>query len=78
MYTSENKIENFPGRTFILIDKNFNPKKTIQKQFNIISRNYPLKPEEIKKKYKLVDGGTKYLIFTRSLQGNICMLAESI
>lgn len=78
MYTSESKIENFPGRTFILIDKNFNPKKTSQKQFNIISRNYPLKPEEIKKKYKLVDGGTKYLIFTRSLQGNICMLAESI
>jgi hypothetical protein len=78
IYTSVKKLEDFPGRTFLIIEKNFNPKKSIQKKFNIISRNYPLKPEEIKKKYQLMDGGNKYLIFTRSLQGNHCILAESI
>lgn len=78
IYTSENKLENFPGRTFLIIDKNFNPKKSVHKKFNIISRNYPIKPEEIKKKYQLMDGGNKYLIFTRSLQRNHCILAEII
>jgi hypothetical protein len=47
--------------------------KSIKKkeQFNIISKNYPLKPEEIKKKYGLKDGGDRYLIFTQSKKGKI-------
>ena len=78
IYTSEKKIEDFPGRILSIIDKNFNPKKTNNKKFNIISKNYPIKPEEIKKKYNLIEGGDNYLIFTRSLEGNVCILAESI
>jgi hypothetical protein len=38
-------------------------------KYNIVSKNYPLKPEEIKKKYKLNDGGNHYLIFTQSVYG---------
>lgn len=72
LYTSSEKIENFPGRTFEMesVDS-----KSIKKkgQFNIIAKNYPLKPEEIKKKYGLKDGGDQYLIFTQSKKGKIIL-----
>jgi len=71
-YTSNEKIDNFPGRVFEMevIDAKQIKKK---EQFNIISKNYPLKPEEIKKKYGLKDGGENYLIFTQSKKGKIIL-----
>lgn len=67
-YTSEQKIEDFPGR-ILSIEKI--QAKDLKKgsKYNIISKNYPLKPDEIKKKYKLNDGGNQYLIFTQSIKG---------
>ncbi|MBC7556716.1 MAG: methyltransferase, partial [Chryseobacterium sp.] len=41
--------------------------------YNIISKNYPLKPEEIKKKYKIKDGGENYLIFTQTMNSKIIL-----
>jgi len=72
IYTSENKINAFPGRIFEMkvIDSKQIKKK---EQFNIISKNYPLKPEDIKKKYGLKDGGNDYLIFTQSKKGKIIL-----
>lgn len=72
IYTSENKINDFPGRIFEMeiIDSKQIKKK---EQFNIISKNYPLKPEEIKRKYGLKDGGNDYLIFTQSKKGKIIL-----
>jgi len=67
-YTSENKIENFPGRVLEIEKIEAKDLKKGEK-YNIISKNYPLKPEEIKKKYKLNDGGNQYLIFTQSVDG---------
>ena len=69
IYTSEEKIAHFPGRIFETEEIN---SKAIKKgeQFNIITKNFPLKPEEIKKKYKLKDGGNHYLIAVKSLSGN--------
>jgi hypothetical protein len=70
LYTSNEKVEDFPGRILEIeiIDNKQIKKKS---QFNIISKNYPLKPEEIKKKYGLKDGGDEYLIFTQSKKGKI-------
>lgn len=68
LYTSENKIENFPGRV-LRIEKTDPKLLKKENKFNIISKNYPLKPEEIRKKYKLKDGGDRYLIFTQSVLG---------
>ena len=34
-------------------------------QANILVRNYPLTPEQLKKKYRLKDGGESYLIGCR-------------
>ena len=44
--------------------------------FNIITKNYPLKPEEIKKKYKIKDGGEDYLIFSQSSQNKHILKAK--
>ena len=69
IYTSEEKIARFPGRIFETEEIN---SKAIKKgeQFNIITKNFPLKPEEIKKKYKIKDGGNQYLIAVKSHSGN--------
>ncbi len=67
-YTSENKIENFPGRV-LKIEKIDAKNLKKGENYNLVSKNYPLKPEEIKKKYKLNDGGNHYLIFTQSING---------
>lgn len=68
LYTSAERINDFPGRVFQM---KVVSTKTLRKgdQYNIISKNYPLKPEEIKKKYGLKDGGKDYLIFTQSMSG---------
>ena len=67
-YTSEHNIENFPGRV-LQIEKIEAKDLKKGEKYNIVSKNYPLKPEEIKKKYKLNDGGNHYLIFTQSIYG---------
>lgn len=75
IYTSEKLIEDFPGRIFDA--EELNPKE-IKKgdKFNIITKNYPLKPEEIKKKYKIKDGGEDYLIFSQSSQNKHILKAK--
>ena len=71
-YTSDELVTDFPGRVLNIesIDS-----KVIKKgeKFNIISKNYPLSPDEIKKKYKISDGGKTYLIFTQTQKGKIIL-----
>ncbi|MGP1500280.1 MAG: class I SAM-dependent methyltransferase [Bergeyella cardium] len=75
LYTSGEKFENFPGR--ILKVTKINP-KTLERgdKYNIISKNHPLKPDAIKKKYKISDGGERYLVFTQSVAGMEVLLSE--
>ncbi|WKS94811.1 class I SAM-dependent methyltransferase [Riemerella columbina] len=71
-FTSEVLIDHFPGRILevkILEAKQIKKKST----YNIISKNHPLSPAEIKKKYQLKDGGDRYLIFTQTLNGKIIL-----
>jgi len=72
IYTSDKRENNFPGR---ILEMEFVDSKSVKKkeQFNIISKNYPLKPEEIRKKYGIKDGGEDYLIFTQSKKGKIIL-----
>jgi len=72
LYTLNKEEKNFPGR---VLEMEMIDSKSIKKkgQYNIISKNYPLKPEEIKKKYALKDGGNDYLIFTQSKKGKIIL-----
>ncbi len=72
LYTSSEKIESFPGR---VLEVEKIESKCLKKgsQFNIISKNHPLSAEEIKKKYKLKDGGNQYLIFTQTQKAKIIL-----
>jgi len=70
LYASENLPEKIPGRIFEVIQEISNPKKELKQLFpagkvNVITRNYALSSDELKKKYKLQDGGKEFLIGTR-------------
>ena len=66
LYTSNDFIKNFPGRAFEVILQN--PSKQELKnlgQANVVTKNYPIKPDEIKKKYSIEDGGPFFLFGIR-------------
>lgn len=67
LYTSATCIADFPGRIFEVVScldyKGF-IKKGFPEKANFISRNFPMTPEEIKKKHRIADGGANYLLFT--------------
>lgn len=67
LYTSNDLIQNFPGRIFKILQLVRPDAKLLKSIFpegkaNVITRHYPLTPEELKKKTKLKDGGELYLI----------------
>ncbi len=67
LYTSENLITDFPGRIFEIEALIKPDAKVVRQHFpegkaNVVTRNYPLSPEELKKKTGLKDGGEKFLI----------------
>ncbi|MDO4763713.1 MAG: RsmD family RNA methyltransferase [Flavobacteriaceae bacterium] len=72
IYTSNDKLESFCGRIFKI--EKITPKSLKKgEQFNIISKNHPLSPEQIKAKYQLKSGGKQFLIFTQSVKGKIIL-----
>lgn len=69
LYTSDEQIKDFPGRTFLLKKQIKMDKKEIARlipyrKINVMTRNYPLSPDQLKKKLSLKDGGEYYLIGT--------------
>lgn len=67
LYTSQELVRNFPGRIFKIIKSVKPDPKSLQGIFtegkaNVVTRNYSLTPEELKKKTKLKDGGDLFLI----------------
>lgn len=78
LYTSDEKI-NFAGRTFkidkiIPFQKKELKEEILNSKMNVTTRNFPLKVEEIKKKYKIKDGGTIYAFFTTSIENQKIVL----
>lgn len=68
LYTSEKVIKEFPGRIFEVLDFIKPNKKEVKKAYpegivNIISKNFPMRANEIKKNFKLKDGGEEFLFF---------------
>ena len=78
LYTSEELID-FPGRKF-KIDTivPFQKKEIIQsisgRKMNVSTRNFPIKPDEIKKKYKISDGGPIFAFFTTNINNEKIVL----
>lgn len=84
LYTSDLCLRDFPGRVLEIQDvTNFDKKRLNTKvkdhKANVISRNFPLKPEEIKKKLGWKDGGDTYAYFTSlESQQKLCIITKKI
>lgn len=71
VYTSEELID-FPGRRFKIVEimefKPSNLKRYFKnKKANITTRNFPDTVENIRKKFKIKDGGSDYVFFTTNM-----------
>lgn len=70
LYCSDHLVTDFPGRKWrieqVVRDRKDLPAEL--KQANVLTRNYPMTPEQLKKKLHLRDGGTAYMIGAR-IQG---------
>lgn len=78
LYTSDELID-FPGRAFEIekvIPYNKNDMKTelANEQANITTRNFPETVENIRKKWKIKNGGNKYCFFTTDKNDNKIVL----
>lgn len=78
LYTSDNLIE-FPGRRFEII-RVLNYNKNEMKQFlerkkaNLTTRNFSETVENIRKKWKIEDGGNQYCFFTTDVNNHKIVL----
>jgi len=77
-YSSNVLIENFPGRVFKIDQLEFDPKISAERKANVVTRNYPLTAEELKKKLKLGDGGEKYVIGFSSVKKKYVAIATRL
>ncbi|MEP2670751.1 MAG: hypothetical protein ABJH04_17230 [Cyclobacteriaceae bacterium] len=67
LYTTDKIVADFPGRIFKIETFLKSDAKSLLEvlpggQANVISRNYPLSPAQLKKKLKLKDGGDQFVI----------------
>lgn len=70
LYTSEEMVKSFPGKVFKVIEEVKDAKKAIKNQaVHVISKNYPMSVELIRKKYNLKESEDQTLIFTQSISG---------
>lgn len=74
LYTSAEAPREIPARVFEIKEEIQPKKKEIKSRFttgkvNVLTRNYASKPEEIKKKFGLKDGGDDFLIGTKTGSG---------
>ena len=64
LYASDTLVPNFPGRVWKIQEQITNHKLQITNA-NVLVRNYPLTPDQLKKKLHLRDGGTAFVIGCR-------------
>ena len=82
LYTSDEPINDFPGRTFRIIDTFTLNKKDVKEHLggitkaNIAVRNFPLSANELRNKLKLKEGGEQYLFATTHMERRVLILCE--
>jgi len=62
LYSSDVLHRDFPGRIFRIDHLVAEAKNIPGRKANVVTRNYPVKAEELRKKMKLEDGGESYVI----------------
>ncbi|MCA5004931.1 THUMP-like domain-containing protein [Sphingobacterium bovistauri] len=73
LYTSEKLVEDFPGRNFLIQNvyslSEFKKLNTFTKA-NVATKNFPIKVDDIRKKFKIKDGGSDFLYFVTDYADN--------
>lgn len=70
LFVSDHEVEDFPGKCYEIIAISSMNKKELRKvlqgmeRANIATRNFPLSPEQLRKRLKLRDGGDVYIFAT--------------
>lgn len=85
LFVSEDPVADFPGRSFrIKAVSSFN-KKDLKRQLsgvtkaNIATRNFPLSVAELRKRFKLKDGGDTYIFATTlSDESHVLFICEKV
>ena len=82
LYTADQLIEDFPGRVWKIIAQPIKNQRDIAalgiQRAAILTRNYPLTPEELRKKFKVQESDSHFLIGARLATKPTLILAERI
>ena len=81
LYTTDDLTKNFPGRVYEVlaeVNKECISKYASNGKINVITRNHPLTAAEIKKKWKLKDGGEYSLIAFRGSKKAKMLIARRV
>jgi PG_1098 ferredoxin-like domain/THUMP domain-like len=78
LYTSDQLID-FPGRSFKILQEIPYNKKNMKRyvtnsKANVVTRNFPQSVKDLRKKWKIKDGGDRYLFFTTTVDGDKVVL----
>lgn len=77
LYSSENSVSNFPGRHFEIIKtyeyKDFKKEKN-KWQASVISKNFPLKVADLRKKHKIAESKFNYLFFCKGINEKLLVI----
>jgi len=78
LYTSDQLID-FPGRSFKILQEIPYNKKNMKRYIlnskaNVVTRNFPQSVKDLRKKWKIKDGGDRYLFFTTVVDGDKVVL----
>jgi hypothetical protein len=81
LYTSARLIPDFPGRVFKITaflkpDASSITNILPERKANILTRNYPLTPDQLKKKMKVTDGGDNFILAFSGQKEKYVVLAE--
>lgn len=81
LYTSDKHLSDFPGRTFKIVALVKPDPAELRKYFpdgqgNVITRNYPLSVDQLRKKIKLTEGGERYVLAFSGTTKKIVAVAD--
>ncbi len=77
LYYSEQLVQDFPGRIFRIAQKDISH-DVRGGQYNVLTRNYVMGAEELKKKLKVRDGGNQFIIGARHNGKPIMLICDRI
>ena len=77
LYYSEQLVQDFPGRIFKIAQKDISH-DVRGGQYNVLTRNYVMGAEELKKKLKVRDGGNQFIIGARHNGKPIMLICDRI